>query len=45
MHPLPAGRDPRRVAAAKVEAAERIIAQLTAMLEDVRRPWWRRLIG
>ena len=29
-------------AAAKVEAAERIIAELRAMLADARRPWWRR---
>ena len=32
-------------AAAKVEAAERIITELRAMLEDARRPWWRRLVG
>jgi hypothetical protein len=44
-----------RVAAAKVEAAERIITdlmpqrdrladKLQAMIADSRRPWWRRLI-
>ena len=32
-------------AAAKVEAAERIITELRAMLEDARRPWWRRWVG
>jgi hypothetical protein len=32
-------------AAAKVEAAERVIAELRAMLADARRPWWRRWLG
>jgi hypothetical protein len=32
-------------AAAKVEAAERVIIELRAMLADARRPWWRRLVG
>jgi predicted amidohydrolase len=31
--------------AAKVGAAERIIAELRTMLDDARQPWWRRWLG
>jgi leucyl aminopeptidase (aminopeptidase T) len=33
------------MAAAKVEAGERVVAELRAMLADARRPWWQRLVG
>ena len=32
-------------ASAKVDAAERVIAELRAMLADARRPFWRRWVG
>jgi hypothetical protein len=32
-------------ATAKVEAAERLIAKLRKLLDDARRPWWRRWLG
>jgi hypothetical protein len=32
-------------ATAKVEAAERLIVELRKLLDDARRPWWRRLLG
>jgi hypothetical protein len=30
------------MAEAKVEAAERLITELRKLLDDARRPWWRR---
>ncbi len=32
-------------ATAKVEAAERLIVELRKLLDDARRPWWRRWVG
>src|SRR5689334_2997340 len=32
-------------ATAKVEAAERVVAELRAMLADARKPFWRRWVG
>jgi hypothetical protein len=32
-------------ATAKVEAAERVIAELRKLLDDTRRPWWRRWLA
>jgi DNA-binding transcriptional MerR regulator len=35
----------REVAEARVAAAERLVAELQAMLAEARRPWWRRWVG
>jgi hypothetical protein len=32
-------------ATAKVEAAERLIVELRKLLDDARRPWWRRWLA
>ena len=35
----------KAAAAAEIAAKDALVAELRAMLEDARRPWWRRMIG
>jgi hypothetical protein len=35
----------RVIAASQVEAKDQLIAELKAMLDEARRPWWQRLIS
>jgi hypothetical protein len=35
----------RAIAASQVEAKDQLITELKAMLDEARRPWWRRWMG